>query len=71
MTKALFSVILNVSKERRINQWNVLIVIESAEHTLNALNVERENKNRNGILTMVCAVADNYRALFILFLLKF
>ena len=71
MTKALFSVILNVSKERGTNQWNVLIVIESAERTLNALNVERENKNGNGILTMVCAVADNYRALSISFLLKF
>ena len=45
--------------------------MESAERTLNALNVERENKNGNGILTMVCAVADNYRALSILFLLKF
>ena len=44
LTKALFSVILNVSKERGINQWNVLIAMESAEHTLNALNVERENK---------------------------
>lgn len=31
-------------------KWNVLIVIESAEHTLNALNVERGNKNGNGIL---------------------
>ena len=71
MTKALFSVILNVSKERGIKQWNVLIVIESAERTLNALNVERGNKNGNGILTMVCAVADSYRALSILFLLKF
>ena len=44
MTKALFSIILNVSKERGINQWNVLIVMKSAELTLNALNVERENK---------------------------
>ena len=50
LTKALFSVIPNVSKERRINQWNVLIVIESAEHTLNVLNAERGNKNGNGIL---------------------
>ena len=31
-------------------KWNVLIVMESAEHTLNALNAERENKNGNGIL---------------------
>lgn len=44
MTKALFSVIFNVSKERGIKKWNVLIAMESAEHTLNALNVERENK---------------------------
>ena len=44
MTKALFSIIFNVSKERGIKKWNVLIAMESAEHTLNALNVERENK---------------------------
>ena len=44
LTKSPFSVILNVSKERGINQWNVLIAMESAEHTLNALNVEKENK---------------------------
>ena len=44
LTEALFSIILNVSKERGINQWNVLIVMKSAELTLNALNVERENK---------------------------
>ena len=25
-------------------KWNVLIVMESAEHTLNALNAERGNK---------------------------
>ena len=45
--------------------------MESAERTLNALNAERGNKNENGILTMVYAVADNYRALSISFLLKF
>jgi hypothetical protein len=50
LTKSPFSVILNVSKERGINQWNVLIAMESAEHTLNALNAERGNKNGNGIL---------------------
>ena len=50
LTNSPFSVILNVSKERGINQWNVLIVMESAEHTLNALNAERGNKNGNGIL---------------------
>lgn len=45
LTKSPFSAILNVSKERGIKKWNVLIVIESAEHTLNALNAERGNKN--------------------------
>ena len=50
LTKSPFSAILNVSKERGINQWNVLIAMESAEHTLNALNAERGNKNGNGIL---------------------
>lgn len=33
-------------------KWNVLIVMESAEHTLNALNVERGNKNGNGIFDL-------------------
>ena len=41
LTNSPFSAILNVSKERGINQWNVLIVMESVEHTLNALNAER------------------------------
>lgn len=50
LTKSPFSAILNVSKERGINQWNVLIAMESAEHMLNALNAERGNKNGNGIL---------------------
>ena len=45
LTNSPFSVILNVSKERGTNQWNVLIAMESAEHTLNALNAERGNKN--------------------------
>lgn len=49
LTKALFSIILNVSKERGINQWNVLIAMESAELTLNALNVERENKMEKNV----------------------
>lgn len=31
-------------------KWNVLIVMESAEHTLNALNAERGNKNDRRIL---------------------
>ena len=45
LTNSPFSVILNVSKERGINQWNVLIVMKSAERTLNVLNAERGNKN--------------------------
>lgn len=49
LTKALFSVIFNVSKERGIKKWNVLIAMESAEHTLNALNVERENKMEKNV----------------------
>lgn len=31
-------------------KWNVLIAIKSAEHTLNALNVERGNKNERRLL---------------------
>lgn len=37
-------------RKGELNQWNVLIAMESAEHTLNALNAERGNKNGNGIL---------------------
>lgn len=36
--------------EKEELKWNVLIAIKSAEHTLNALNVERGNKNERRIL---------------------
>ena len=63
MTEALFSIILNVSKERGINQWNVLIVMKSAELTLNALNVERENKMEKNVPQRIKDIAKELEEL--------